>query len=76
MLIISQDKNIIINFDNIEILSIVDERICYKTLSGETGILGIYKSPIRAKRVFNSIVEFYANDLRCYYIPEKEKSEV
>lgn len=76
MLIISQDHNKIIKFDNIETLSIIDERVCYKTLSGETGILGIYKSPFRARRVLDSIVEFYVKDLRCYRIPEEEKSEI
>lgn len=71
MLIRSQDKSTVINFDHIVMLKNIDGRIIYTDSTGNTGILGIYLSPDRAKNVLTRIVEFYAKDLKYYRIPEE-----
>lgn len=58
MIIVSQDKNKIINFDNIVHIFISDNSISYGVMSG-TGAndLGTYATEERAKEVLQEIIE-------------------
>lgn len=72
MIIISQDKSTIVNFDNVEIIWIDDNvldktepmfRICADT--GNTGIaLGDYETEERAAEVLEEIWKFYEKSKR------------
>ena len=63
MIIINQDKTVIVNFDNIQFIVKNDnEPIIYaKTKNGEIK-LGEYTTEERAKEVLNSITEFYSRE--------------
>lgn len=59
MLILSQDKKEIVNFDNITNIFILNNNIkCMLTNEGETYI-GVYDTEKRAKEVLQEILKFY-----------------
>lgn len=62
MLIVSQDKNELVNFDNIAHIFIEEgsgTTISYGKMSGCSETLGYYKTEERAKEVLKEIWEFY-----------------
>lgn len=71
MIIVSQDEDLMINFDNVESIDIVTDldgtgkvpyKICYET-SSKREELGCYKTEERAKEVFKEIVKKYENSM-------------
>ena len=80
MIIVSQDKSTIVNFDNVEIIWI-DDNVLDKTEpmfkinadTGETGVeLGEYKTEERAKEVLAEIVRVLDDELIIsYYMPKE-----
>lgn len=63
MIIVSQDKDNIINFDNVKSLWI-DSNVLDKTnvnfeICADDEILGQYKTKERAKKVLNEIIEIF-----------------
>ena len=73
MIIVNQDKDNIINFDNVDNIDIVANSnrigeeepytICYETSTRREG-LGIYKTEERAKEVLQEIVKKYSEYLK------------
>ena len=68
MIIVSQDKNVIINFDNITTIGSGTDYgtkkkiiICVNTLGGEHFSIGQYDTEERAKEVLQEIVNRYKN---------------
>jgi hypothetical protein len=67
MIILSQDKTKIINFDNVNTLRVIKDGLIvsyentYKAEDDCSNILGIYKTEERAKEVLNEIMENYKN---------------
>lgn len=63
MIIINQDKTVIVNFDNINFIVKNDnEPIIYAKTKNEEIKLGEYATEERAKEVLNSIAEFYSRE--------------
>ena len=68
MIILSQDKTNIFNFDNITqiFLGYIEENgecsINCETVKGEIEILGTYSSSKRAKEIFAEIIAFYTRN--------------
>ena len=60
MLILSQDKNRIINFNNVNQIFIVGKEIFADT-EKSTNLLGEYKTSARATEVLQEILERYTN---------------
>ena len=70
MIIVNQDKDNIINFDNVDNIDIVANSnrigeeepytICYETSTRREG-LGIYKTEERAKEVLQEIIKAYTD---------------
>lgn len=79
MIIISQDKNGILNFDNIQLCRINQEGIVYVFLNEYDSFkLGEYSTEERAKEVLQEITEFWRNGAMtdckgfiCYEMPER-----
>ena len=83
MIIVSQDKGKIINFDNMTRVYITfdegDDDVCIRTETVDSLYedLGYYKTEERAKEVFAEITEFWKNGAMsdykgfiCYEMPE------
>lgn len=74
MIIVSQDKELILNFENIEAIGIgnplEDDDGMFKVLASTTSdneyILGKYKTEERAKEVLQEIMKKYL-DIKCFY---------
>lgn len=77
MIIISQDKEKMVNFDNVVALWVEtdceSDTIKY-LVNAETDSmcveLGCYSSLKKAKRVLDGIMEFYVGHLDCYAMPD------
>ena len=79
MVIVSSDKEKLVNFDNVVALWIdypdydIDNVIY--TVTAETDCvnveLGKFNSLERAKEILNGIMEFYIEHLDCYAVPEE-----
>ncbi len=62
MIIISQDKDLIINFDNVTVIGIAqsdEKEIDSITVDGEEQFLAEYKTEKRAKEVLQEIINKY-----------------
>lgn len=62
MIIVSQDKDLIVNFNNITAIGIAqnnDKEIDSITTDGEEQYLGAYKTEERAKEVLEEIINVY-----------------
>ena len=76
MLILSQDKTKIVNFDNlIQIYITQDEEetanfIRYESVDSLYDDLGEYKTEERAKEVLQEIVNTYVRECKTYIIPK------
>ena len=76
MIIVSQDKTKIVNFDNlIQIYIIQDEEetanfIRYESVDSLYEDLGEYKTEERAKEVLQEIVNTYVRECKTYIIPK------
>lgn len=58
MLIIDQDKTLIVNFENVNLIGLPaknDCTICSRSTNGDTQIIGEYKTQERAKEVLQEI---------------------
>lgn len=63
MLILSQDKETIINFENIIHVFVSAKSICCRMMNGTSANhLGQYKSEERAKEVLQEIIAAYKNE--------------
>ena len=79
MIILSQDKNSIINFHNILNIFISDSQILnkpkysinYINLNGISKILGYYETETRARDILEDISESYCLGENIYSIPEE-----
>lgn len=76
MIIVSQDRDLIVNFKNISVIGFAEENvnmICSRAINGDTQFLGKYKSEGRAKEVLQEIVKKYKgyNDNKVYEMPEE-----
>lgn len=83
MIIVSQDKGKIINFDNMTRVYIVfyegDDDVCIRTETVDSLYedLGYYKTEARAKEVLKQIIETYENcnacaiSIGCGYVKNK-----
>ena len=81
MIIVSQDKKEIVNFDNIENIWINTEsegRFTIEATADTNSTLGYYESEERAKEVLQEIITAYTGDgivesegYVCYEMPEK-----
>lgn len=61
MLIVSQDRESAFNFENMKSLELVDNEvdIVDDILQDKARVLGTYKTPKRAKEVFQELILFY-----------------
>lgn len=77
MIIVSQDKNKIINFDNIVHIFISGNSISYGVMS-DTGAndLGTYKTQERAKEVLQEIINKYSSYLQLNGGPAIMKGDI
>lgn len=76
MIIVSQDKDNIVNFDNIAHIFInkgSETTICYGRMSGCSETLGYYATEERAKEVLQEIIEIHRVAIPTgeYQMPEK-----
>ena len=82
MIIVSQYKDVILNFDNVSLIAIGDEetnRRIYANCNNDDVLkLGVYESEERAKEVLQEIITAYTGDgivesegYVCYEMPEK-----
>ena len=82
MIIVSQDKTKIVNFDNIAHIFISKDSekhflIEYGKMTGTSELLGVYSTEERAKEVLEEIVEYYSRfcsvqgEWARYYIPKE-----
>lgn len=58
MIIVSQDRDLIVNFKNISVIGFAEENvnmICSRAINGDTQFLGKYKTEERAKEVLQEI---------------------
>ena len=67
MVIVEQDKTYLVNFDNVEQVTLAVDKeetkyaVIVTTTSNEEIVMGIYKTEERAKEVLGEIVESYTN---------------
>ena len=63
MIIVSQDKETIVNFNNISIITQVDGRIGVTNNATNSTVseIGVYKTEERAKKVLQEIITSYAD---------------
>ena len=67
MIIVEQDKTYLVNFDNVEQVTLAVDKegkkyaVIVTTTSNEEIVMGIYKTEERAKEVLGEIVESYTN---------------
>jgi len=71
MIIVSQDKTKIVNFDNIAHIFISKDSekhflIEYGKMTGTSGLLGVYSTEERAKEVLQEIMKRYLK-IKCFY---------
>lgn len=78
MVIVSSDKEKLVNFDNVVALWIdsdCDSGEMFYIVTAETDCvnveLGKFNSLERAKEILNGIMEFYIEHLDCYAVPEE-----
>ncbi len=82
MIIVNQDKDVILNFNNVSLIAIDDEetnRGIYASCNNDDVLkLGVYESNERAKEVLQEIITAYTGDgivenegYVCYEMPEK-----
>lgn len=80
MIIVSQDKKEIINFDNVNLIRVQDDGSIvtydntYNEQTGVSSVLGKYETEKRAKEVLAGIVQKYSSYLqlpKVYEMPEK-----
>ena len=71
MIIVSQDKTKIVNFDNIAHIFISKDSekhflIEYGKMTGTSALLGVYSTEERAKEVLQEIMKKYL-EIKCFY---------
>ena len=71
MLIVSQDKYKVINFNNISVIAINEHDIEGETTDGIVITIGTYKTVKRAKEILEEIVDTYKFN-RCYAVGQKQ----
>lgn len=73
MIIVNQNKKVIINFNNINYIAIDDNKplIFTRTNNNAEITLGIYKTKKRAEEVLQEIVDTYKFN-RCYAVGQKQ----
>lgn len=67
MLIIDQDKALIVNFENVNLIGLLaqnDGVVCSRSTNGDTQILGKYRTRERAKEVLQEIVAKYLEHVK------------
>lgn len=71
MIVVDQDKEILINFDNVELITVNDdEPVIVANLVSNTEVeLGEYKSKERANEVLQKIIKLYEQDTYYREIP-------
>jgi hypothetical protein len=70
MIIRSQDRKTIVNFDKITALSLMGKDICaHYNSSEECYNLGNYKTDVDARKVFDYIQKCYLDDCKIYEMP-------
>ena len=70
MIIVSQNKEEIVNFDNVTAIYITkDCSIIAPLISGGMVQLGLYPSPDRAKEILEELVKFYILDDKKEAVP-------
>lgn len=73
MIIVSQDKDFIANFNNINTIGLDKTNGQYYincTYTDGDSTLGIYKTEKRAKEVFQEIINTYVRESKTYIMPE------
>ena len=76
MKILNQQRNVLVNLDNIVTIAIADNEYVdvniYIQENNYQIVLGSYMTPERAKEVFNDIIKALCNsDVAIYRMPEK-----
>lgn len=71
MVIISQDKKKIFNFDNASLIMICTENEIWIDTEKTCNLLGEYKTEERAKEVLQEIVNTYVRECKTYIMPEE-----
>ncbi len=73
MIIVSQDKKQMVNFNNIEIIFLQEKEVWYQGIYGAGYELAEYKTEERAKEVLQDIIEIYkvAIPTAVYEMPEE-----
>ena len=70
MIIVSQDRDILVDFDNVESIWIYSDeksRFSVEATADTNSTLGYYKTEERAKEVLNEIIELYKNQINKYH---------
>lgn len=75
MIIVSQNKKKVINFDNIQYINIFQNQLWAGNIpNNQLGdfdtVLGTYKTEERAKEVLEEIVNTYVRECKTYNMPE------
>lgn len=82
MIIVEQNKTYLVNFDNVEHITIAKNEeeteyaIISVTKSRDEIILGVYETEEKAKQILKKIISFYSNCIydktfSTFYMPEK-----
>ncbi len=73
MIVISQDKKRIYNFDNIKLIEVLNNDIFIidDILADEGPFLGTYESEERAEEILRDIVHWYDMEAKVYRMPEE-----
>ena len=73
MIVISQDKKRIYNFDNIKLIEVLNNDIFIidDILAVEGPFLGTYESEERAEEILRDIVHWYDIEAKVYRMPEE-----
>lgn len=64
MIIVSQDREQIVNFDNIEIIFLNQREVWYQGIYGEGYLIAEYSTEERAKEVLQEIIRKYSSYLQ------------
>ena len=85
MIIVSQDKDVIVNFDNVtQIFIVIDKEnenqkpylIRYESVGDYYETLGKYATEGRAKEVLREIISMYQGSLLLQYINNKAQEDI
>lgn len=71
MIIVSQNKDKILNFNLICNMFVFDGEIRCVFADGSDTIIGVYETRERAKEVLKDIIDYYRQGFKIYYMSKK-----